>query len=161
MTLADRAESAVGKRQCRDPYGAFAILDQFDNNEPSQLGVRREFAGLPACQPFHRSDPKRSVACGEQAIDRGRREMLIGWRLPRDVPHTIEPKQAELRTQPEIPVGRLGDGGNGPPRETFSDPPGRVRVLTAIQRRIERERVRAQRQHRTRDRNARRDDVSS
>ena len=41
------------------------------------------------------------------------RETLARWRLPGDSPDAIEAHQAELRTQPEIPVGRLGNREDG------------------------------------------------
>ncbi len=72
--------------------------------------------------------------------------MLIRWRLPGDVPDTIEAKQAEFRAQPEITVGRLGNGVDGAFGKAVADLPRRVRVLADVQRRIQRERARAPRQ---------------
>jgi hypothetical protein len=73
--------------------------------------------------------------------------MLIRRRLPRHVPDTVEAKQAEFRAQPEITVGRLSNGLDCPFGKALADLPSRVRVLTDIQRRIQRERARAQKQH--------------
>jgi hypothetical protein len=69
--------------------------------------------------------------------------MLIRWRLPGDVPDTIEAKQAEFRAQPEITVGCLSDGVDDASRKVVADPPRRVRVLADVQGRIQGERARA------------------
>ncbi len=72
--------------------------------------------------------------------------MLIRRWLPGDGSDTIEAQQPEFRAQPEIAVGRLGDGPNGAFGKSIADFPWRVRVLADVQRRIQRERAREPRQ---------------
>ena len=87
--------------------------------------------------------------------------MLTLRRLPRDVPDTVEAKQAELRTQPEITVGRLGNRDDLAFGKAVAELPRRVRVLVNVQRRIQRERGRAPRQQDASQHGAGRDGVSS
>ena len=60
--------------------------------------------------------------------------LLIRRRLPGDGPDTIEAKQAEFRAEPEITVGRLGNGVDDVPGKTVAVPPRILRVLADIER---------------------------
>lgn len=51
-----------------------------------------------------------------------------------DEPDAIEENQAEVRTKPEITVGRLRDGVDDAFEEAVADRPRRVRVLTDVER---------------------------
>ena len=89
------------------------------------------------------------------------REMLTRWRLPGDASDAIEAHQAELRTQPEIPVGRLGNGEDGAFNKAVADLPRRMGVLTDVQRRIQRDRTGTAGQQHTEHDRACRDGASS
>src|SRR6266487_1878050 len=129
-----------GNRQSAGPDRAFAILQKTHDALSSKVGVRRERAALPTDEPLTGADPKGAVARGEETRDVVGREPLIGWRLPGHGPDAIEANEAELRAQPEIAVGRLGDGVDGALGEALADLPRRVRVLADVQGRIQRER---------------------
>src|SRR5262249_13581017 len=96
--ILNRAEPSSWKAYHAGPYRAFPILMERHNNLPSKLRVLSEFAALATCKAFKGPDPKSPVARGEQAPDIAGREVLIWWRLPRDVPDTIETKQPEFGT---------------------------------------------------------------
>jgi hypothetical protein len=85
------------------------ILKQRLNKPSSKLRVLSQLAAIPTCKPFKRANPKSPVARREQAKNIAGGEMLIRWWLPGDSPNTVETKQAEFRTQPEITVGRLNN----------------------------------------------------
>src|SRR5437762_12112995 len=87
--------------------------------------------------------------------------MLIRRRLPGDVPDTIEAKQPEIRTQPKIPVGRLGNGADDAFGKAVADPPRHVRVLADFNRRIQGERARPPRHQHASQHSAQRDNASS
>src|SRR5262249_41690732 len=120
-----------------------------------------ELAALPACKPFESANPKSPVARREKLVNRVRRELLTRWRLPRDVPDAIEPKQTKFRSQPEIPVRRLGNAVDHAFGKAFANLPRRVRVLAHVQLRIERERARMPPQQHGSQHNAERESVSS
>src|SRR5262245_10198507 len=142
----NRTEPAKRASQFPGPYSTFMIFKKRANNLSSKLRVPREPPALPTCQPFICADPKSSVACGEQPTNCARGELLAERGLPRDVADTVEAKQAKLRTQPKITVGRLGNGIDGAFGKPLADLPRRVRILTNVQRRIQRQRGRVQRQ---------------
>src|SRR5579862_8982622 len=89
---------------------------------------------LPTCNSFSGANPKSPVAPGVQAENGDGREMLRRRRLPGDGPHTIEAEQTELRAQPEITVGCLGNRADGALGKTIADSPSRMRVLTDVER---------------------------
>src|SRR5215472_9777834 len=72
--------------------------------------------------------------------------MLIRGRLPRDGADTIEAKQAEFCTQPEIAVRRLRNRDNLAFNEPVADLPSRVGVLADVERGVQPERERTHRQ---------------
>ena len=118
---------------------------------PPISGYCVSLAVLPTGQPLTGPDPERAVARGEQAVNLAGGEMLIRWRLPGDSSDPIEANEGVLRSQPEIAVGRLGNRGDGAFGKALADLPRRVRVLTDVERRIERERTRAPRQQQARE----------
>src|SRR5215813_9683817 len=63
--------------------------------------------------------------------------MLIRRRLPGDGPNTVKAKQAELGSQPEITVGSLGNRADVAFSKAVANLPGRVRVLTDVERRVQ------------------------
>jgi hypothetical protein len=63
-------------------------------------------------------------------------ELLTGWRLPLDLLDTIEPKQAEFRAQPKVPVLRLSNGDDRTFGKAVADLPRCVCVLADVERRI-------------------------
>ena len=113
--IANGAQLPGGRgRQPAGPNGAFMILDHLRTNVLTcKLRVLGELSVLPTHKPFRGADPKSAVVRGEQAENAAGREMLTRWRLPGDSPDAVEAHQAELRTQPKIPVGRLGNGEDG------------------------------------------------
>src|ERR1700722_14401369 len=66
---------------------------------------------------------------------------MLTHRLPRDIPHAIEARQAEGCPDPEISIWRLGGGNDAAFGKTLSDFPGRMRILADIQRGIQRQRT--------------------
>jgi hypothetical protein len=71
---------------------------------------------------------------GEQATNIVGGKMLIRRRLPGDGPNTIEAKQTELGSQPEIAVGSLRNRADFAFSKAVANLPRRVRVLTYVQR---------------------------
>ena len=65
-----------------------------------------------------------------------------------------------FRAQPEVAVGRLGNRSDKPFGKALAGLPRRVRVLTDVERGIERENARAPRQQHASQHNARRDRTS-
>jgi hypothetical protein len=59
--------------------------------------------------------------------------MLTRRRLPGNVSDTVETKQAEFRSQPEITVGRLGNCVDKALGKAFANLPRRVRILANVQ----------------------------
>src|SRR4029077_13179089 len=66
----------------------------------------------------------------------------------------IEAKQAEIRTQPKITIGCLGNGVDAAFEKAFTNTPRFVRVLADVQRRIQRDRAGAPRQQHAGQRSA-------
>src|SRR4029077_52678 len=95
---------------------------------------------------FVSANPKSPVARGGQAPNVVGWKTLSGRRLPGDSPDAIEPKQGEIRPQPEIAVGRLSNCVNLAFGKAVANPPSRVGILTDVQRRIERQRARTRHQ---------------
>jgi hypothetical protein len=76
-----------------------------------------------------------------------------GW-LPSDTAHPVEAKQAEFRAEPEIPIGRLGNGVDVAQGEPVLDGPRSVPILADLQRWIKRQNGRSPEQQAQRaDRN--------
>src|SRR5262249_47881870 len=88
-------------------------------------------------------------------------EMFASWRLPGDGANTIEAQQPKLRTQPEITVRRLGNRADDTFGKAVADPPRGVRVLTNVQRRIQRQHRRTPRQQHPNQQQAARETVLS
>ena len=99
---------------------------------PSKLRVLGELAAPPARKPFTRANPKSPVGPGEEVKNFARGKVLIGWRLPCDVSHAVETKQAELCAQPKITIGRLCNGVDGASRKSMADLPRGVCVLADV-----------------------------
>src|SRR5262249_39341595 len=100
--LVNDAEPPAATLYRAHPNRAFTILEKRGNYLPGKVRILRELAALPACKPFESANPKSPVARREKLVNRVRRELLTRWRLPRDVPDAIEPKQTKFRSQPEI-----------------------------------------------------------
>jgi hypothetical protein len=62
--------------------------------------------------------------------------MLTCGRPPRDRSNAVEVEQAGFRTEPEISVGRLSNGGDGAFEKAAADRPRVVRVLIDVERRV-------------------------
>src|SRR5262249_20715543 len=153
---ADRAQPArqLSDRLPAKPDRAAAILEELRHIDSAELRVHSERSGLPARHAVEGGDPQRPVARGEQRRDVSRRKTPTRRRLPRNRPNAVEAKQAELRAEPDIAVGRLRERGDGSLREAFSDSPGGVDVLADVERRIQRERTRDAHQQQARQRGA-------
>jgi len=100
----------------------------------------------PTCQPLRRANPKTPIARDEQASNITAGEMLTRRRLPGDCPHPIETKQAKFGTQPDITIGSLSNRRDPAFDKSISDRPGSVRILTDVERRVQRGSTRAARQ---------------
>ena len=130
------------KRQPTGPDSAFVILEHLGTNVLARkLRVLGEFSVLPTHKSLRGANPKGAVVRGQQAENAAGRETLTRWRLPGDASDAIEAHQAELRTQPEIPVGRLGNGEDGAFNKAVADLPRHVRVLADVECRVQRERT--------------------
>src|SRR5262249_38789490 len=140
----DHAHHAVlaAEPQARRPYRALVILEESADDCTLEIGVSGQRAILPADQTTSRSNPERSVLRREQSNDLVGRERLIPRRLPGHGSHAVKAHEAEVCTEPEVSVRGLGDRIDPPPAETLADLPGAVRILTDIERRVERERAR-------------------
>src|SRR5262249_52671872 len=128
--VANFAELSRGNSTSTSPHRALSILEEFINLLPRQFLVWSQLAVFPTHQTFRGPNPKRPVACSDQANNPigGKRTR----RLPGDRPHTVESNQAEFRSQPEITVFSLGDGYDGPFGKAVTNLPRRMRVLTDI-----------------------------
>jgi hypothetical protein len=91
-----------------------------------------QLAVLPAGKPWLGTNPKTTIARGQQASNIAAGEMLTGWRLPRDEPNAIKANYPEFRAEPEITVGGLSNRADGAFEEAFGDRPGFVRVLINV-----------------------------
>src|SRR5271169_4521600 len=121
------------KSQTADPYSTFMILKERENRLAGKLRVLSKLAAIPAGKPLRGPNPKSPIACAEQTVDSARGEMLTCWRLPGYVPDTIEAKQAEVCSQPEITVGGLGKRVNFSCGEALANFPCRVCVLINVE----------------------------
>jgi len=93
-----------------------------------------------------RANPKTSIARDEEASNNVAGETLIASRLPRDGSNAIEAKQAEIRAQPEVTVGGLRDCVDSASGKPFAGLPRRVRILTDVERWVQRGSTKAARQ---------------
>jgi hypothetical protein len=112
------------------------ILKERINGLAGKLRVLSQLAILPTCQTFTGSNPKTSIARGEEAFNKIAGEMLARRRLPGDTPHAIKTKQTEFRAHPQIAVGRLSYGVDHAFGKAFADLPRGVRVLADVERRV-------------------------
>src|SRR6266699_519735 len=144
--IVNRAEPSCGNPIPAGPYRTCTILKEVSNPLSHKFGILSQLAVLPTCQPFGGADPKSPIARGEETINHAGGKRLIGRRLPVHVSDVIEAKQVEFRTQPEIAVGSLGNGGDDIFGKAIANLPRGVRVLTHVQRRIRRERARSRNQ---------------
>jgi hypothetical protein len=142
----NRAESATGNRERANPYRSFTIFKQRLNLKSIKLCVLSQLAVFPTYKPFSSANPKRSIARGEQPFNIAARELLSRRGLPGNAPNSIEAKQAELRPEPQITVGRLSDRSDEAIRNAIARRPRRVRVLADMERWIQRESKGAARQ---------------
>src|SRR6185436_3165913 len=77
----------------------------------------------------------------EQCANRVIGKVPAGGRLPGDGADTIETKQAEFRTKPEVPVGCLRHVRDSSAGEAFAKLPRRVPILADIECLVQRERA--------------------
>lgn len=98
----------------------------------------RELVVLPAGEPFNAADPESSIFGAALAVDRVRRKMLTWGRQPGNASATLETEQAEVRSEPEVTLGSLGDQRNCAFGEALANLPRRVGVLIHAEPRIKR-----------------------
>src|SRR4029453_12710460 len=122
------------------PDRTLTIFDELVDGASRERVVSSEAPVLPTGEASIHPDPERAVAGDEQADDGRGLERLVWWRLPRDSPHAIEAKEAELGTEPQIAARRLGDRQNSSLDKAVANPPGRVNVLARVECRIQRKR---------------------
>src|SRR5271157_3159900 len=114
----DCAEPPVGGSLCPHPHGSVVIFHQRPNYLFREFRVADKPPVLPTRKPGSGADPKPPVAGHEKPNDVGAGKTLAGRRIPRNLLDAIETKQAEFRTQPEIPVWRLSNRLNRAIEET-------------------------------------------
>jgi hypothetical protein len=102
----------------------------------SKLRVLSELVVFPTCKAFDSADPKTPVARDEQLLNVVAWEVLTRRRLPGSFCDTVEAKQPEFRSQPEVAIGSLGNGVDSAFAKTFPNLPRSVCILINIQRRI-------------------------
>ena len=115
------------------PNGPVPILQERSDGVPGNFWISGELAVLPTGKPFHRTNPKSTVARNQQGSDVIAGELLTVCRLPRDGLDTIEAEQSEFRAQPQITIRRLRHRKDGALGETFANFPRGVRVLADIE----------------------------
>ena len=115
------------------PHDAILIFYEWEDNFFRQLRIQSELATAPTGKPFPGADPNRPIARHKQALYLIAGEMLIRRVLPRDGSDTIEAKQAKFRAQPEITVGRLGNGVDDVLGKAVAAVPRLVGVLVDIE----------------------------
>src|SRR5208337_2040972 len=98
-------------------------------------------------QSVKSADPEGSVACRQEGPNRVARKLLPRRQRQRHRPNAVEAHYTGLGAQPEITVRRLGDYVDRPLQESVAIGPCGMRVLTYIQRRIQRTSVRTPEQH--------------
>jgi hypothetical protein len=108
------------------------ILKERSHTHSSKLWILSQLAVLPTCKAFCGPDPKTLIAGDEQAPNLVTGELLTRWRPPRDASNAVKSKQSELGAEPEITVGRLGNGKD----RSFADRPRIVRILIDVERRF-------------------------
>ena len=141
--MLNRAESPGGNCLHACPYGSFTIFNERVNSLSRNLRVLSQLAVLPTGQPFMRANPKSSIARDEKASNKAAGQMLIPSRLPRNGSNAIEAKQAEIRAQPEITVGGLRNCVDSAFGKAVANLPRRVRILTDVERWVQRGNTRA------------------
>src|SRR6185369_15779586 len=101
----------LSSRHCHStgPYRAFMILEKFEEITIREFRVLRKLAVVPTCKTFCCANPKSAITSDEQAEDPVGRKLLICRRTPENTSDTIESKQSEFRTEPEITIGCLSD----------------------------------------------------
>ena len=82
--------------------------------------------------------------------NRGARKLLPRWQRQRHRPNAVKANYTGLRAEPEITVRRLGDCVDRPWQESVATGPCPMRVLTYIQRRIQRKSMGTPEQHENR-----------
>src|ERR1700745_1728934 len=105
------------------------VVEKPENRVPVEFGVLRKLAIVPACQPVQSANPKCSLLGGEQADNPIGWEMLVRWRLPRDVSDPVKAQQAEISPQPKVAVGCLCDRIDLAFGKAVADSPRGVSVL--------------------------------
>jgi hypothetical protein len=111
-----------------------------------ELGIVRELSTIPTGKPFRSADPKRSISSRDQASNFAAGEVLTDQRPAWNIANSVEPKQAELRCEPEIPVRRLSNRMNRSSATSLADSPRRVGILIHIERWVQRKHARAPQQ---------------
>jgi hypothetical protein len=93
-------------------------------------------SAIPTDKAGIRANPKSPVSGAEQLANCSARQVLTRRRLPGDAAIAVESKQAKFRAEPEITVGRLGDGVDITFEESLANWPGSVGVLINVESRI-------------------------
>src|SRR5271155_3276435 len=130
----NRAESPGLCCPRASPYRSFEIFKECKNRLPGQLWVQDQLAVVPTCKALTSANPKCPIACGKQVQNIAAWKLLARGRLPWHAPNAIEAKQAEFRSEPKIPVGRLRNCLDSAVEKALSGLPRGVRVLTDIER---------------------------
>jgi len=144
---ANRAEGSRRSRETARPHGSDAILHKRENSAAGKRRICSQLTVLPTHQPVERANPKGSVACRQEGYHRGARKLLPRPQRQRHGPNAVEANYTRLRAEPEITVRRLGDCVDCPVHESVAMGPCGMRVLTYIQRRIQRRSIGTPEQH--------------
>src|SRR5208283_103545 len=144
---ANRAESSRRSRETARPHGSDAILHKRENSAAGKRRICSQLTVLPTHQPVEGANPDGSVACRQEGSHRSARKLLPRPQRQRHGPNAVEANYTGLRAEPEITVRRLGDCVDRPLHESVAIGPCGMRVLTYIQRRIQRRSIGTPEQH--------------
>ena len=158
--VSDGAEPPMRSVERADPHRPRPILEQ-RCHEFGHVLVQGQRPAAERGEAGKGADPQSAVARDEQAVDVLLGETLALGRVPRDDANAIEAKKAELPTEPEIPIWRLGHRVDVADGEPVPDGPRGMRVLADLQRRVQRERARGGGQQHAGQGKAQRDGVRS
>src|SRR5262245_39147727 len=109
VAVPNGAQSTARHGRAANPDGVLSVFEKPPDEAARELVVHCELAIFPARCSLGCADPEPAVTSREQPPDHVRRQPLIGGRLPWDRSNTIETKQAEVGTEPEVTIGRLCD----------------------------------------------------
>ena len=137
----------VDPHETARPHGSVPVLQERANSAAPERRIFSQLTVLPTYQPVKSADPEGSVACRQEGSHRGARKLLPSRRSQRHRPNTIEADYTGLCGEPEITVRRLGNCVHRPLQESVAIGPCGMRVLTYIQRRIQRKSMGTPEQH--------------